>query len=53
MNEIMRRLKQRSTWMGIFAILGAFGLQVESDLAEAIIATGMGIIGIINVAKKD
>lgn len=53
MKELMKRLKQESTWRGVIAILSAFGVVIEPEMAEAVIAAGLGLIGVINVVKKD
>jgi len=47
------RLKERSTYLGLTAILTAVGLSVQPDLVEAIIPLGMGIGGLIAFVTKD
>jgi len=53
MKVLLERLGQESTWRGLVAIGSAFGISVNPDLTNQIIATALGIIGIINVSKKD
>ena len=44
--------KQSSTWKGIFALLTAFGVVVQPDLANAIIALGLSVIGLVDVIRN-
>lgn len=53
MNELLNRFKQESTWRGLIAILTSFGITVSPELANGIIATGVAVIGLINILKKD
>ena len=52
MDVILEYLKQNSTWKGIFALLTAFGVVIQPDLANAIIAVGLSIIGLIDVIRN-
>lgn len=52
METILNYLKQSSTWKGIFTLLTAFGIVVQPDLANAIIALGLAIIGLIDVIRN-
>lgn len=49
--RILDRLSQESTWRGIIAIATGFGATINPEKADAIIALGLLVIGIINVAK--
>lgn len=53
MDFILNYLGQASTWRGLFGILTAFGVIVKPEMASAIIAAGMGIIGLINVIRNE
>lgn len=53
MKLILSKLKQESTWRGIITVASAFGIVIKPDLAEAIIAAGLGIVGLINILKND
>lgn len=53
MSYIFNRLKEASTWRGIFALLTALGVTVQPELQEAILASGLAIIGLIGVLFKD
>lgn len=46
---ILKYLGQSSTYKGLFSVLAAFGLILKPELADAIIACALGIIGLINV----
>lgn len=46
---LLKYLSQASTYKGLFSILGACGIVISPELSTQIIATCLGIIGIINV----
>lgn len=48
-STILKYLGQSSTYKGLFSVLAAFGLILKPELADAIIACALGIIGLINV----
>lgn len=52
MNYILDRLKEGSTWRGLIMMATALGVKLEPDAANAIIAAGLAIIGVINVLRK-
>lgn len=47
------RLKERSTWQGIVAVLSAVGVAFSPDQKEAIITAGVALIGVIAAFTKD
>ncbi len=53
MKLLLAKLTQESTWRGLIYILTAFGVTIKPELTEAIVATGLGAGGLINVVKKD
>ncbi|CAB4141081.1 hypothetical protein UFOVP413_36 [uncultured Caudovirales phage] len=53
LNWIIDRLKERSTWLGLTALLTSFGVSLKPELAEAIITAGLGLTGLIAVVTKD
>ncbi len=53
MKYLLSRLKERSTWLGIIAIVTALGAQIETALAEQIIAVGMAVAGMVGIITKD
>lgn len=47
------RLKEPSTWRGIAAVITATGVALDPDQIELIVATGVGIIGVIGMFMPD
>lgn len=50
---ILKRLTERSTWLGVLALATACGATLEQALAEQIIAAGMAVAGLIGIVTKD
>jgi hypothetical protein len=50
---ILERGKEASTWRGLVALATAVGITVSPELTEAIVAFGLGIIGLIGVLTAD
>jgi len=50
---VLSRTKERSTWMGAIAFLAAVGINLEPAQTEAIIATGLGLAGLISAFTRD
>lgn len=46
---ILKYLGQSSTYKGLFSVLAAFGIVLNPELSDAIIACALGVIGLINV----
>lgn len=42
-----------STWKGLIAIVSAAGILISPELAEKVIAAGLGLIGLIQVLIDD
>lgn len=53
MKYILNRLTERSTWLGLIALIAACGATIEPTLSEHIISGGMALAGIIGVLTKD
>lgn len=53
MNWLLDRLSENSTWRGLIAIATAAGVTIQPDLADAIIAAGLALIGLVNVIRKE
>lgn len=53
MKTLLQKLSQESTWRGIITVVSGFGIVIKPDLAEAIIALALGLVGIINILKND
>lgn len=49
MDTILKYLKQPSTWQGLVGIIAAFGMTLSPEQSAAIIAGGIGLVGIIDV----
>jgi hypothetical protein len=53
METILNYLRQNSTWRGLIGLATAAGIMISPELSEAIIAAGMGAIGVINVVRDE
>lgn len=53
MEWIIDRLKEPTTYAGIFAGLAALGVQVAPEMADAIISAGIGVVGLVLVILKE
>ncbi len=53
MKTILEYLKHESTWRGIIALLTSLGIAIQPEMIEALIATGLSLIGLINILKED
>lgn len=51
-DTILDRLSESSTWRGLIVIAGVLGWQFSPAHNEAIIATALSIVGLINVFRK-
>jgi len=52
--KILDSLSQSSTWRGLILLATAAGVGVhmEPELQNQIVATGLGLVGLINVIRK-
>jgi hypothetical protein len=53
MKMMIEKLTEPSTIRGIIALLGAFGITVQPEYHEHIIAAVLALIGIINVWRRE
>ena len=53
MDYILARLKERSTYAGIAALLGAFGLAVDPETFSAIVAALIALVGVFEVFRRE
>lgn len=53
MEYLLNRFKEPSTWQGIIAIVASFGVALSPELAEAIIAGGVALFGLVSVVLKE
>ena len=49
---IINRLKEASTWRGIFMLLTALGLNIAPELQDSILQAGVALVGVIGVVTK-
>lgn len=49
---ILERLTENSTWRGIILLITAAGVRLEPELQGQIIASGLALVGLINVIRK-
>lgn len=52
MQYIIERLKEASTWRGIFMLLTALGLNIAPELQDSILQTGVALVGVAGVVTK-
>ena len=50
---ILQRLKEPSTWRGLVLIATSAGVAVTPAMADAIVALGIGLAGVIGVVTAD
>lgn len=50
---IINRLSEPSTWRGMILILTSVGVNIAPMMADAIIAAGVGVCGLIGVLTSD
>lgn len=53
MNWIILRAKERSTWMGLFSVVGAIGIGVSPENKEIIISAAIAVVAAIAALTKD
>ena len=53
MNYVLERLKEKSTWRGLVALITALGVTLSPEQAEAIVACGLAAIGAVNVFRPE
>jgi len=50
---LLSRLREPSTWRGLFLLLTALGVQIRPDLWEAIVTVGLALVGAVGVVTPD
>ena len=53
MNYVIDRLAENSTWRGIILVVTATGVHLSPELSNAIVTAGLGLVGLINVLRKE
>ena len=49
---VVNRLKEASTWRGIFMLLTALGLNIAPELQDSILQAGVALVGLAGVVTK-
>ena len=49
---VVNRLKEASTWRGIFMLLTALGLNIAPELQDSILQAGVALVGVVGVVTK-
>lgn len=52
-NFLLERLQEPSTWRGLIWLITAFGFALDPDQREAIVTTGMSLVGLIGVFTSE
>ena len=50
---LLERLKEPSTWRGFTVFLTAAGIALDPESIDYIVATGLGVAGLIGALTKD
>lgn len=53
LNYLLDRLSENSTWRGGLLVLTSIGVAVSPAHQEAIVSAGLGIVGAINIFRKE
>ncbi|MFY8105296.1 MAG: hypothetical protein ACOVKO_00160 [Elstera sp.] len=53
MRYLLERLQERSTWLGLIALVTGFGVSVKPDVSNAIITVGSTLAGVIAALTPD
>ena len=52
-NYLLDRLSEQSSWRGAILLATALGITVEPALQNHIVAAGLGVVGAINIIRKE
>jgi len=50
---LLERLTERSTWIGITAVISGAGISIAPELSNNIISVGAGVAGMISMVTRD
>ena len=53
MNWLLSRLKEKSTWLSLFAFASLFGMQIEPELKEYLIQAVIGVAALVAFIFKE
>jgi hypothetical protein len=51
-NILIERLAENSTWRGLILLATALGLNLHPELQEQIVASGLTLVGLINIIRR-
>ena len=49
---LLARLSENSTWRGVILLATACGVKMAPAMQDQIVATGLSLVGIINILRK-
>lgn len=52
-HSIIGRFSETSTWRGLILLATSLGVAIPNDYHEHIIAIGIGLVGVINIIRRD
>ncbi len=52
-NYLLERMREPSTWRGLALLLTALGIPLAPGVADALIAAGLGVAGLIGALVPD
>ena len=50
---LLNRAREASTWRGLILIAASIGVPIAPQLAEAIVAAGLGLAGLVGMLTAD
>ncbi len=53
MRYVLERLQERSTWLGLIALVTGFGVSVKPEVSNSIITVGSTLAGLIAALTPD
>lgn len=53
MKTLLTKLRERSTWVGVAVVVGAFGLPIPPGVVEQVGEAIGAIIGVVLILKSD
>jgi hypothetical protein len=50
---VLARAQERSTWLGVTALLSSLGVAISPELQSVIVQAGLAVSGLVLVMSKD
>ncbi len=50
---VLNRLKEKSTWVGLIALVGAAGVTISPEMAVHITEVGLAVVGLVLLVLKE